>query len=153
MARRSRAERGFTLIEVLAALLILAAIGSGASLFFGPWRARAVLLSETRGTANWLEQVRGRAIVGGAPLAVTFAGGGSRLEVEGALEPRVQALPTQFRGRGALVFRPDGSAEGGEIELGDGARRALIRVEGVTGRVRIVEAQAEPGRGSLSHAR
>jgi general secretion pathway protein H len=114
-------EAGFTLIEMLVVLAVLALVSGIA--FPAIDRALAARQFElaASGIEAALHQTRARAIAGG---------------VATAFRPDVTAgdvaidLP-----RGGIVFFPDGSANGGVVSIVSGARKLRFPVDGATGEI------------------
>lgn len=131
------------------ALAIVAALTAVAGVALTPARDAFRLAAETRQLALWLEQARGRALARGEPVEVQLDRAASRFvaRADRLLGPflttgvAVQAEDD----RGAVTFRPDGGATEAMIRLGSGSRQTRISVDGLTGRVRVVE---RPGAGT-----
>ena len=142
----SRAERGFTLIELVVVLALLAlAYGLAA-----PALTRAVAGGELRGAARELalalNQARSGAVVGGVPwrftvdgLAGNYGTGLSRHAIPFGMTISA-AVPEALRATAhvaAIDFFPEGSSTGGRVTLTtrEGVR-AAVSVDWLTGRVR-----------------
>jgi general secretion pathway protein H len=142
----SRAERGFTLVELMVVLALLAlAYGLAAPAF-----TRAVAGSELRGAARELalalNRARADAVVGGGPrrltvdgLAGTYGTGLARHAIPFGMTISA-AVPEALRSTAhvaAIDFFPDGGSTGGRVTLTtrEGAR-AAVAVDWLTGRVR-----------------
>lgn len=155
MTRRRGAEAGFTLVEMLAVLVILGLVVSLA-LARGParnatldGRAAAALVAQT------LRSARLEAITGNRTVTVVFDTAANRFGVAGGRTtalPRGMALsvtataPLAAGARGGIGFAPDGSSTGGTVGLLTGGRRFLVAVNWLTGRVGVTEAvPALPG--------
>jgi len=112
---------GFTLLEMLVVLAIAALI---ASLEF-PAVERALGREKFRTAAAGIEArlhaARAAAIAGGAP---------ARFDAGELPQGLTLAAPG-----GAIVFHPDGSANGGELALSDGMRNFRLAIDGPTGRI------------------
>ncbi len=144
-----RAEAGFTLLEVVVVLAVLA-LGLGLLAARGPPRSAAL---EIRAAAVELAQAlrlaRARAIARNAPAGLTLDLARRSWRVDGsperALPPAfalsVRAAGTETLGDrlGAIRFAPDGSSTGGWIEISDGRRRVQIGVDWLSGRVTLAE--------------
>jgi general secretion pathway protein H len=141
-------QAGFTLIEVLVVLVIL---GLTVALVLARGPARSPRL-EARAAASEVAQTlrlgRSRAIADDRPAAVTLDVSSHWLTLDGV---RQAALPVALplaalmadgsRPRRAVFeFASDGSATGGTVALGSGARRLLVTVDWLTGRVDVVDA-------------
>ncbi|MDX1434393.1 MAG: GspH/FimT family protein [Gammaproteobacteria bacterium] len=142
MRRRSP---GFTLVELLAVLLILALVAAAVIPSIG--RSSAV---EVRGAArtlvSGLRRARSHALT--QLRAADFAVDVERREFRLPGEPEPRTLPeridlTLFTARsrlesessGAIRFFPDGSSTGGRITVSGGGQRYLVDVDWLTGKV------------------
>lgn len=143
MPSRACAERGFTIFEVVAALLVVAAVATVAGVAVGPARDGALILEETRSVAAWLETVRGRSIRRGAPAIVSVDPTAGVLRARGAVvDARVLNVGAQIingsgPASGQIVFHPDGSTSGGSVRLEIRDRISEIEIEALTGRQRL----------------
>ena len=131
-------DRGFTLIEMIVVLVVLALIGS-IVLARGPLRSPVLdLRACARGMAAGMRMARADAIA--ADRDRTFSVDGTARDYGPQGGPR-HALPAgiEVDGRTApILFHPDGSASGGAVTLADGDRRVSVRVDWLTGRVAVV---------------
>lgn len=151
--RRVRAhpddEAGFTLIEMIVVLAVLGFM-LGIVLTRGPQRsARLELDGAAREVATALRTARARAIAQDRPVLFAIDGADHAYQVDGA-PPR--PLPVNFplsvttvtgaaaRMPAAISFLPDGSSSGGRVEIAGGARRVLVGVDWLTGRVTVADA-------------
>lgn len=139
-------EGGFTLIEVLCVVAILA-IAYLLIASRGPAGSPAFTLrSEAASVADVLGAARGQAIATGIDVTVGLAGDPPGLRVGNRdalpLSPGVRLAmltaddhPTAATAR--FAFHPDGSADGGGIELANRAGRIAVRVAWLTGRITV----------------
>lgn len=145
-----RAARGFTLLEVLLVLVIVAAGYALVVRFTGAGVSGAELKSAARAVAASLRDARGTAIATQESAAMLVDLEKRTLQVGGAGKPR--ALPerlelklytaqseVQDERRGAIRFYPDGSSTGGRVTVAAGERKLLVDVDWLTGRVSIKE--------------
>jgi len=149
MPRQAR-QRGFTLLELLLVLVIVAAgyallvrgVPGGAS--------GSELKSAARTVAAGLREARGTAIASQEPTALVLDLEKRSMEVSNGARPRI--LPPRLdmklytaqseivdERRGAIRFYPDGSSTGGRVTLASGQRTLLVDVDWLTGRVSIKE--------------
>ena len=148
---------GFTLLELLAVLLILALIavivvpslGGGASV---------ELKSAARSLAAGLRQTRNQALNDNRPAILALDVDKREFELPG--EGRVRRLPERVdivlftarseqlgEHRAAIRFFPDGSSTGGRITLSIDGMRYLVDVDWLTGRVSVIESVVEEATG------
>jgi general secretion pathway protein H len=134
--RRRLHQSGFTLIEIIVVITILALIGS-LVLTRQPWRSAGLDTDATlRSLMDAMRLARSRAIAQDREVAVVTAPNG--FAIDGAVTrtlPPDQALTPQ-----RVVFTPDGGSTGGSILLLAGQRRISVEVNWLTGRVRAREA-------------
>jgi general secretion pathway protein H len=146
-SKQSR-DAGFTLIEVLVVLVILG-LTAALVLARGPVRSAGM---EARTAASEVAETlrlgRSVAIAGDRPAAVTLDVASHWLTLDGARRALLPAsLPLAARmadgtepRRAVFDFASDGSATGGTIALGTSARRILVTVDWLTGRVDVANA-------------
>jgi general secretion pathway protein H len=148
---------GFTLLELLAVLLILAlvaaivvpSLGGGASV---------ELKSATRSLAAGLRQTRNQALNDNRPAVLELDVVKHEFQLPG--DRQVRKLPERIdivlftarseqlnEQRGAIRFFPDGSSTGGRITLSTDSMRNLVNVDWLTGRVSVIESVVEEAMG------
>ena len=147
---RVRAERGFTLIEMIVVVailgLVLAMVAAHGPLGVQTLTARAA----ANELASGFRQARVRAITGNRPVAVSIdlAGHQWRIgedkptQLPRNLEIAVLTVAGQSAGgtAAAIRFLPDGSSTGGRVELKDGRRPMRIGIDWLNGRVSVGDA-------------
>lgn len=133
-------EAGFTLIELVVALAVImliaaVALPSFARLFDGPRLSEAA-----RQATDGLREARAAAI--GSFEIVRVAAGDNGRSLRFADRARILPAGTALALTGrdesgvpAIVFYPDGSANGGEVRLSSGNATRVLTVDWRTGRV------------------
>jgi general secretion pathway protein H len=142
-----RAERGFTILEVVISLAILSTLSATAMLSFSPGTDAAMVTADARNLASWMEQSRTRALLSRKPIKIEMDIEAGVLRIVGGDAPsrhfRSSGFPLDNAETGqaepGIVFYPDGSASGGGLRLEHNGRRATIQVDALTGRVRLSE--------------
>ena len=142
---RQAGQAGFTLIEMLAVLVVL---GVAAALLAvrGPQRSPGLdLRTASEEVAGSLRLARTRAIAGNRVVGVTFDAATRSVRLDGTaartLPPgigiAVTATLRETAGEhlAAIRFAPDGSSTGGQVELQGRGRRVEVGVNWLTGRV------------------
>src|ERR1700761_8058912 len=143
-----RGEAGFTLIELIIAISI-AGLLMALIVMRGPPRSAGL---EANGTASELagalRAARGEAIARNNPVALPVDVSSRQWKIDG--QP-THSLPKQFRlsvltvqgatrgDHAAIVFEPDGSSTGGQVEFNDGLRKFAVNVDWLTGNVRVTK--------------
>ena len=143
-------DRGFTLLEILLALVIAGVLLAVAVPNFGPAVARAQLYSATRDVASALRHARGQAVIRGRDAEFELDLDRHRYRVTGRNRPFDLPGPVRLglytaqsetvaEGIGRIRFFPDGSATGGRVTLEGGGRKQSVDVSWLTGEVTIRE--------------
>lgn len=141
---------GFTLLEVLLALVIAAVLMAVAVPNLGPAVSRAQLYSAARDVASALRHARGQALVQGREAV--FEIDVTRHQYRVAGRTKVYNLPEPIHlslytaetelmdeGVGRIRFFPDGSATGGRVTLAGAGREREVDVSWLTGEVKLRE--------------
>jgi general secretion pathway protein H len=144
---------GFTLLELLAVLLIMALVAAFIVPSLGGGAALEVKAA-ARSLAAGLRQTRNRALNENRSAILALDVSKREFRVPG--EQRAHKLPERLdivlftaqseqlsEQRGAIRFFPDGSSTGGRITLSSDRLRYLVDVDWLTGRVRVIESVAE----------
>jgi len=141
-------EQGFTLLELIVALGIMALGLAVVFPYFNASRAGYQLRAAAYEIATQLRDARAAAQARNVDQAFIIDVGNRRTWIEGGAAPRALSprLAVDVEVPGAeligdnlvrLRFFADGSASGGKLILRDGARRATVSVNWLTGDVRI----------------
>lgn len=145
---------GFTLLEILLALVIAGVLMAVAAPNFGPAVARAQLYSATRDVASALRHARGQALIRGRDAEFELDVDRHRYRVTGRSKPFNLPNPVRLslytaesetvdEGTGRIRFFPDGSATGGRVTLEGGGQKRMVDINWLTGEVRIREEAGE----------
>jgi general secretion pathway protein H len=129
--RRRAHEDGFTLIELIVVIVIMAMVG-GLVLVRQPWHSVGLNTDATvRALMNAMRLARSRAIAQDREVAVVTATGG--FSVDGGVPWAVP--PNETLTTSQVVFLPDGGSTGGTVLLVAGPRQIVVEVNWLTGRV------------------
>jgi general secretion pathway protein H len=141
LLRRRRA--GFTMLESLVVLALVALLAGMASQLLRPPSARLRLEAATRGFCATLRATRSRAIATNGEAAVvvdlfskTYAspvGGVGQLPTDARITLDVANTQQLSERSGAITFFPDGASTGGDMILQTPDLRATISVNWLTG--------------------
>ncbi len=127
MTRRQQ-QRGFTLIELMVVLVVLALVYAIAAPSVFTAGERRQLARATASVYHSLRQARGQAIMTGDVV-----------QRDTALFGRDGVALTQTAPSGPVMFYPDGSATQTQLELVVGNERNTITVDWLTGHVALGE--------------
>jgi general secretion pathway protein H len=136
--RNRRRERGFSLIEMIIAVALLATLTGLAAVSFAPASDRLRLRAEAREIVDLLHGQRTVAITSGRPTTVLLDPAESRLfygdpALVRLLPPTLRMAATEDLRR--IVFYPEGGASGGHVVIHDQHRRLDITIDWLTGRI------------------
>lgn len=153
LAGRTAAERrvrGFTLLELLIVLVLMAIVTATVYPMFGGSVSNSELRGSARALAAGLRLARSEALSQRRETFLTVDVAGRRFRVD--RDPRVHALPKKVELKlftaqndlvdgnvGAIRFYPDGGSNGGRITIASGERKFDVDVDWLTGRVAILE--------------
>ncbi len=133
-------SRGFTLIELLIVLAIMAAAGALFATYLGVGRAGAELRAASRELMASLNETRSEAIVQNRTAALTLDATAHSYSDGRGRHPIPERLGLAWRGlvpqgsAAAILFFPDGSSSGGEVDFAAGSAGEGVSVDWFTGR-------------------
>ncbi len=138
-----RTEHGFTLLEVLAAIMVLSLIAFSLGAAMSGGRSRAVLSDAQSSLDEALIAARSAAQTRGVTTFVSFDLAGRRLRISTLSSWRllpqeisislVTANELTFAGLPTIAFLPDGTSSGGDITMSIGAQYVVRRIDWLTG--------------------
>jgi general secretion pathway protein H len=136
---RHSGEAGFTMIEVLVVLVILALTAS-LVIARGPMRSAGLdARGEASTIAGALRGARAQAIATAQSVTVLIDPATRALRV-GLAAPRILSDRVVVGApRAGITFTPDGSSSGGQVDLASGPTRMQVAVDWLTGRVSIAD--------------
>ncbi|MGK9235086.1 GspH/FimT family protein [Inquilinus limosus] len=148
---RRRDCRGFTLLELLVVLVVLATAAALVPPILARGSAQASLKRTVATLASELRQARSDAILRDGPQGVVIDPIGRSFGPLGApLRHRIgdgiavdvtsAAIAADRDGRPGIRFLPDGRSTGGTVRLAGQGRTYRVEVNWLTGRVRVQEA-------------
>jgi general secretion pathway protein H len=140
-------QAGFTLIEVIVVMAILALAVTLIAGYRPPWSASLAVRGAAGQLATAFRLARSEAIFRDAPVSVVVDVARHRYrvdqEAERPLPPTLKVeLLTLVSERyatnvGEIRFNPDGSSTGGRVTIGDASRTIAVGVDWLNGRVSI----------------
>jgi general secretion pathway protein H len=145
---RRTAEAGFTLLELMIALGVLAVAAAVAMPLLHRPAGDAALMATARQIVSFMRVARAAAIRDNADRLLTLDLERRRFWVDGITAPTPIArgiavdLGTLEKelvsgGQGGMRFHPDGSASGGQVMLTAAGRRVTIELDWMTGHANI----------------
>jgi general secretion pathway protein H len=153
--------KGFTLIEVMLALVVLALLVSLTPPLFEKAFPSLKLKAATRDLAQEMRYIQQIAILTGIPARVRFDLSNNAYQSDHVNRGEVRQLPKGLRfavndstawrsGEQVLLFEfyPDGSSSGGQLILDNGGHRFAITVDWLTSRVRVIDPETLQADGS-----
>lgn len=144
-----RASTGFTLLELLVVLLLLAMVYGLAMPMFSAGQPATELKGAARQLAAGLRQARSQAVKRKEEAVLMLdvekrnfvvSGDRRRYNLPAKLDFTLFTAQSDLQpgGVGAIRFYPDGSSNGGRITVAAGARKYEINVDWLTGQVTVV---------------
>lgn len=140
-------QSGFTLIEVLVVIALIALIGSMTAVAMSGGLQGIRLRATSKDIASQLRFTRAQAIASGQPQRFVINPAGHRYVAPGKSNGRIPAqIGVRFygarqasaqAGEGAIVFYPDGASTGGNVQLTAQQATRRITVAWLTGEVRL----------------
>ncbi len=148
-ARWPRRARGFTLIELIAVVVLLAIVLAIASLSLSKSLESAKVRAASKDLVAALRYTRGQAIVKGKPQVLVLdldknsyvAPGKKPVELPKDMVLRLTTAETEQTGSnsGGIRFFSDGSSTGGHVSVLMGQREWRINVAWLTGEIELDE--------------
>jgi general secretion pathway protein H len=143
-------ERGFTLLELLIVLALMALITGIALPMFGGPISTSELRSSARQLAAGLRLARSEAVAQRRETFLVVDVAGKRFKVD--RDPAEHRLPSRVELKlftaqndlvsesvGSIRFFPDGGSNGGRITVASGPRKFDVDIDWLTGRVAILD--------------
>lgn len=148
--RSSKRARGFTLIEMMAVIVLLAIAMTAVTLSFSKSLQSMKIRGASRDLVAALRYTRGQAIVKGAPAVLVLdldansyhAPGKPVVPLPKDMTLKLTTADTEVTGAnsGGIRFFPDGSSTGGHISVFQGKREWRVNVAWLTGDIALDEA-------------
>jgi prepilin-type N-terminal cleavage/methylation domain-containing protein len=129
-ATGNNTDAGFTLVELLVALAIVALAAAGMASFWPSRGGQLALQTASQTLAAELRQARGQAIAQNRTIVVDIDAVRGNLPKGVAIADSSAAL---------IFFRGDGTTAGGEVAFRAQSRQATVRVARLSGQVSVVE--------------
>lgn len=140
-----RTQRGFTLIEIIAVMVLLTIVATVVAMSFSKSMSSAKIEAASRDLVAALRYTRGQAIVHGAQAALdidlernTYQAPGKAI-VQMPKDMHMQLVTAEIEQTGStsgrIRFFADGASTGGHITVFLGQRRWQINVSWLTGQV------------------
>lgn len=141
-AMSARAERGFTLLELLVVLAIIAAIATAFPLALNRFVPARRIDAAARVLVADLRLAQARSVAVNAPVVLEPGEHGYRITPDVIRRWNANTslqLRSADDAHGLEVLRlfPDGSTSGGRLVISDGGRARRVTVSPLTGRVRL----------------
>lgn len=147
---RARSARGFTLIELMAVIVLLAIAITAVTFSFSKSLQSAKIRGASRDLVAALRYTRGQAIVKGKQEVLLLnlddnsyaAPGKGSVKLPKGMNLRLTTAETEVTGgnSGGIRFFPDGSSTGGHISVFQGQREWRVNVAWLTGDIALDEA-------------
>jgi general secretion pathway protein H len=146
MQQHSSSEAGFTLLEMIAAIALIALAASIVVPRLGANRQAMKVRATAIELASNLKITRSAALSRNADAVLVIDTAKRKYSASGAVKPKLiprdvaltfeaQAAESPRTSEGGFRFRPDGSSSGGRIKLKSGTDAAMITVDWLTGAV------------------
>lgn len=149
MTRSPRAVRGFTLVEILAVVALIALAMTLVAVTIGDGLSGARVKAASRDLVAALRYTRGQAIVKRESQALAIDVDGRRYRAPGKkwvelpknMEMGLETARSEMEaeGIGRIRFFPDGASTGGNVELSLGEAVWRIEINWLTGEVVVIE--------------